>query len=387
MSLADVFVHTRVIFEKTARQQLRDRAGLFLTLATAPFFVLFYGAVFSGGEDAPRVALRCEAGVSEATCLTLHHTLAAQESADGAREQTLDVFAVPDDEASIARDRSKLERGDFDMLVVIDGGFRENPARVKIVGDASSASYRLAMQRVQRGLMQEVMEARERSPVILFEQETLGRSGARTRFEAYVPSLLVFAVIMLVFSSSMTVAREVEGRTFERLLLTGMKPVHYLAGVSAVQALLGAATVSLTLGVALALGFEARGSLLLAMSVASLAGVACVGVGMIAASLARSVAQAFLVASSFMFLLMLFSGLLFPLPRISMIHAFGRDIGPFDLLPTVHASRAMGRVLTLGAGVDEILFELISMLLLGAFFFLLGWRMFRARHGVAGRLA
>jgi ABC-2 type transport system permease protein len=390
MSLSTAFGHISVVFEKAARQQLRDRAGLFLTLATAPFFVLFYWVVFSGGDAAPRVALQCAHEVDAATCQAVEDILTDAKTTDGEDEtRALDVITVSDEPGARVvseRTRSKLRRGDIDLLVFISEEYEATPARVKVVGDASSASYRVAMSHARRALGEDVMGSRGVAPAVLFEQETLGRSGARTRFEAYVPSLLVFAVIMLVFSSSMAVAREVEGRTFERLLLTGMRPVHYLAGVSVMQALLGAATVSLTLGVALALGFEARGSLALAMSVASLAGVACVGVGMIAASLSRTVAQAFLVASSFMFLLMLFSGLLFPLPRIGILRAFARDLGPFDLLPTVHASRAMGRVLTLGAGVEEILFELVAMAALGAAFFLVGWRMFKARHGVSGRL-
>ena len=367
--------HAWVIFLKSARQQGRDRIGLALTLMTAPFFVIFYWLIFSSADLAHPVALSCAPEIEDAVCREVRRELTEvldHERAERALEVRELPFASPDIRTTSAPEVA--------LQISIDEGYLLDPARVTLIGDASSSDYRMAMPHVQRALSKALVSQRRGAPLVVFEEQTLGRSGARTRFEAYVPSLLVFAVIMLVFSSSMAVAKEVEGRTFERLILTGMRPRHYLAGVSAMQALLGVGTVSLTLGVALLLGFESRGSLLLAMAIASLAGVACVGVGMIAASLARTVAQAFLVASSFMFLLMLFSGLVFPLPRLTLFEVAGRGLGPFDLLPTVHASRAMGRVLTLGAGGQEITFELLAMTLSSGVCFLLGWWMFKGRH-------
>lgn len=200
-------------------------------------------------------------------------------------------------------------------------------------------------------------------------------------FETYVPSLLIFAVIMLIFSSAMSIAREVEGGTLERLRMSPMGPLHYLLATSLFQGLLGAASVGLTFLSATLLGFQSAGSILLAMLVTALAALACIGLGVWVASLAKSVNQAFLIASVFMFLLLLFSGAVFPLPELSALILFGVSIGPLDLLPTVHAVNALSDVLILGKGFMEILFSLLAMTLLSALFFALGWWRFARKQG------
>ena len=83
-------------------------------------------------------------------------------------------------------------------------------------------------------------------PATLLQVRPLGRSAERTPFELYVPNLLVFAMIMLVFSSAMVTAREVERGTLERLRLTRMRPGEWLAGTAIAQTLLGTCSVALT---------------------------------------------------------------------------------------------------------------------------------------------
>lgn len=200
-------------------------------------------------------------------------------------------------------------------------------------------------------------------------------------FESYVPSLLIFAVIMLIFSSAMSIAREVEGGTLERLRMSPMGPVHYLLATSLFQGLLGATSVALTFLCALLLGFQSAGSVLLAMLVTALAAFACIGLGVWVASLAKSVNQAFLIASVFMFLLLLFSGAVFPLPELSTLNLLGVSLGPLDLLPTVHAVNALSDVLLLGRGLLDIGKDLVAMAALSTLFFTLGWWRFARRQG------
>ena len=46
-------------------------------------------------------------------------------------------------------------------------------------------------------------------PLIDYTEHTLGASAARTEFEIYVPGILVFAIIMLIFLAAMTAAPRV----------------------------------------------------------------------------------------------------------------------------------------------------------------------------------
>jgi ABC-2 type transport system permease protein len=213
---------------------------------------------------------------------------------------------------------------------------------------------------------------------VAFYRLVFSGEGATVDFEAYVPSLIVFSVIMLVFSSSIAVARERDRGTLERMRMTPLRPVEYLAGTSVAQAVLGTVAIALTFGVAVMLGFDPRGSLVLAFVLAATTGIACIGIGVFVASLASSVAQAFLIGSAFMFLLVLFSGIVFPLPAMATFSLAGQEWGAFDLLPTVHAVRGLHAVLVEGAPFGEIEHTLAALVVLAGAYFAAGWLRFAA---------
>lgn len=192
-------------------------------------------------------------------------------------------------------------------------------------------------------------------------------------FETYVPSLIVFSVIMLVFSSSIAVAKELERGTLDRIRMTPLRPVEYLAGTSIAQAVLGTIGIALTFIVAVVLGFNPRGSVALAFVVAATTGLSCIGIGVLVASLSRSVGRAFLIGSAFMFLLVLFSGIVFPLPELTVVTIDETSWGPFDLLPTVHAVRGLHDVLVEGATFAELRGALGTLSTLAVAFFVAGW--------------
>ena len=82
-------------------------------------------------------------------------------------------------------------------------------------------------------------------------------------------------------------------------------------------------------------------------------------------------AQAFAIASFFMFLLLLFSGVVFPIPELALLEA----------LPTVHGARALHEVLVLDAGPLDVIEDVGALAGLSAAFFLLGgWRFSRLHH-------
>jgi hypothetical protein len=158
-------------------------------------------------------------------------------------------------------------------------------------------------------------------------------------FEAYVPGLLVFSIIMVTFSSAIGLAREVESGAALRLALT---PAPTGAGL--VEAAAGAISLALSLLTAAALGFEPRGAWLALLGLGALGSTASIGLGWLAASVSPSSLRAFLVASVVMFLLLLFSGVVFPRPEAPLFTAGAYTIGLFDVLPTTHLHVALGRV-------------------------------------------
>jgi ABC-2 type transport system permease protein len=367
-------VRSWYVFLFAAKQKARDRLGLALTLLTAPLFVVLYASFFSDAPSACRLALLDED--TNAAAASVHGQAASASLAGVATADGRALFVV-----SPVSSRAKLQQilvdGAADLGLVFARGFdaavsEGRPPTVTLVGDATRAAFAANAALVEKALVAHLTVETQRPPLLLFEHEAVGLSGARTPFELYVPGLLVFAVIMLIFSSSMSVVRELEGGTLSRLRLTPMTALEYLVGSSILHLLLGAVSVLLTLGTASLLGFRSQGSLSLAVAIAVLASLASIGIGMFVAALTRTQTRGFLVASAAMFLLVLFSGVVFPQPKVTLAVVGGRAIDLFDVLPTTHLGAALSRVMTLGAGMGEVTYELVWLTAVALVNFALG---------------
>jgi ABC-2 type transport system permease protein len=213
------------------------------------------------------------------------------------------------------------------------------------------------------------------SPIDYLEQ-SFGGSAARTEFETYTPGILVFSVILMVFLAAMTVAHEVEAGTLRWLQLTPLTSVELLGGITLALVLVSIAAVILTFLTALALGFRSQGPVWVAILVGAITSLSIIGVGLIVASFARTVSQAFVIANFPLGLFMFFSGAAFPTPRPVWFTLLGHAVSPYDLLPPTHAVMALNKVLTLGLGFADVLYELTALLLLSLATFALGAALF-----------
>ena len=101
---------------------------------------------------------------------------------------------------------------------------------------------------------------------------------------------------------------------------------------------------------------------------------------MVVASFTRTVSQAFVVANFPMAMMMFFSGVVYPLPKIILFTLGGHEIGLYDILPPTHAVAALNKILTLGADLSEITFELSALAILSAIYFFIGVWMFKRFH-------
>ena len=80
------------------------------------------------------------------------------------------------------------------------------------------------------------------------------------------------------------------------------------------------------------------------------------------------------------FILMFFSGGMFPLPDIRVFEIAGRSVNVNDILPTTHSISAFDGILNRGAGMTDVAFELAAISLLTVVFFALGTLLFTKRH-------
>ena len=185
---------------------------------------------------------------------------------------------------------------------------------------------------------------------------------------------------MLIVQVAMTVAREVECGTLRRLQLTRMTSFDLLSGIGLTHVLVAVASVALTFLTASLLGFRSQGPLWVAILVGAVTSLSIVGVGLLVACFSRTVSEAFIYANFPLILLMFFTGAVFPIPPIPLFAVAGRTIALFDILPPTLAVAALSKVLTLGAGLGDVIYELTVLSLLSAAYLAGGVWLFKRMH-------
>ncbi len=380
------------VFHKTLREQTRDLLTLTLSLVLAPAMVFIYWLFFPGGSTTYGVSIiNHDLGAPLASGATLRAgeeiitVMKAVTYADG--KPLLEVVTTTDRADAEAR----LKNRDAEVLIIIPPDFSQaiqtaregrstERASLTFIGDLTNPYYAIAAVMANAAIDQYVQSMSNQPRPIEIVEQPLGASAARTEFENYVPGLLVFAVVMLIFVAAMTVAREVESGALRRLQITRMTSFDLLGGISAAIALIGALAVVLTFVTAMALGFRSQGSVWVAIAIGIVTTLSVVGVGLIVACFSKTVSQAFMVANVPLVLFMFFSGAIFPLPRVPLFTIGAQTIGLYDILPPTHAVVALNKVLTLGAGLSDVMYELAMLLALSVIYFAVGVWLFKRTH-------
>ncbi len=374
------------VFRKSMREQWRDPLSLSLVLIFAPVAVLLYRLFFPTGSTTYTVLiLNQDAGVQQASGQLWN---AGDELIGELKKVTYgdgSPMLVVEPISDRAEGEARIKNRGAQMLLILapefsqalQSGAASDMATVTYVGDLTQPYYAVAAVMVNSVFEQFVKTVLGQSMPIRVTEEPLGTSGARSEFENYIPGLLIFAVILLVFSAPMAVAREVEAGTLRRLQITRMRSLDFLGGVTLTQVIVGVAALLLALLVALLLGFRSQGPLWAAIAIGAIASLSVIGVGLIVACFSRTVTQAFLIANFPLAFFMFFSGAMFPVPRLTLFTIGSQSVALFDILPPSHAVVALQKVFVLGAGLSDMLYELIALTVLSGLYFAIGVWLFK----------
>ena len=380
------------VFRKTMREIGRDRWMLGLTLAFAPLFIYLYWLWFQGGSTVyPIAIINLDQGVELSDGSRYN---AGEEVASAIRALTyadgrplLKVVSVPDQAAaeSLLRDRGATAfieiPVDFSQtLEQMRAGDRSVTTAIAFGGDLSNTYYMVGANLAIGTVGAYVQQATGQTPLVNYVERPMGASATRTEFETYVPGTLIFSVIMIIFLAAMTVAREIETGALRRLQLTPMTSFDLLGGVTLALVLVCTVSCLLSFATALALGFHSQGPVWIAVLISVFSSLSVIGMGLVVASLTRSVSQAFVVANFPLGLMMFFSGVIFPMPAVKLFTIAGHAVSPYDFLPPTHAVVALNKILTLGASLGDVAYELIALLLLSVLYFLVGAWLFKRMH-------
>ena len=372
-----------VISWKNIKEQIRDFSTLGLSLVIGSFFVLLYWLMIPSGSTTYAVMIQnLDLGLEGDRAVSMLEELVYPSG-----DPVLDVILIDSREKAemLLRDR------DLEVLLIIPEDFSDTidavskgtpaePAEIILIGDLTNPYYAVGAVMAGSVIDEFVQVQTGRLPTVQYTEIALGASKGRSEFDLYIPGILIVSVVMLVFIVSMTISSEVEAGTLKRLQMTGVSSSQLLIGLSLPTILWGILSLLLTLLVAIGLGFESNGSILLALIVGAITSVAVVGVGLIVAAFSTSVSQAFIIANFPLIFFMFFSGAVYPIPRINLFQIGGVNISIYDILPPTHAVVALNKILTLGENFSGVLYELSSLVILSLIFYGLGIWLFDKKH-------
>lgn len=371
------------LFRKTMIENLRDWKILILTLSFAPFFVVLMFFYLGEADTTYQVVVVNEDQGNLGNLLVT----AMQETRLPDETTVLAVREVADrDEA-----QQQLRNGSADVVVEIPTNFTAAvvayrpgaglpPAEVATFGDPSNVNYHIAAVLADYVTYQYTATVTGEPGPLAIRAETVKGVSTLTEFELYVPPLLALSLMMLMFTAAASVIKEKDKGTLVRLRISNMTAFEWLTSIGAAQVIFGLAGVALTYLTAVAFGYRSSGSLTAIAVVATASCLAIIAISVLVAAWLRTIFDLMTIGCFPFFVLMFFSGGMFPLPDLRLFVLGDRSINANDVLPTTHTIAALDRIMTTGGGLGDVTFELGAIAALTAGFLAIGTWLFARRH-------
>ena len=380
------------LFKKAMIENFRDWKILIMGITFAPFFVVLMYFYFGEAVETYRIIfvnLDRGAIAKDGKKFNVGQTLISEiekfKDQDGAF-----VLKVSRDK-DIAAAKERLNHKSVDLIVQIPENFSQTlleykegeepaPTAVRTYGDPTNPKSIMAAAWSDSLTYQFVVEWSGSQGPLSFEAESLSSTTSLTDFDLYVPGLLGLALMMLMFTAAATLIKEKDKGTIVRLRISNMTTSEWLIALGLSQIIIGMLAMGTTYLTAVALGYQTSGSMMGMIVVGILSCMAIIGISVLVAALLRTVFDLMTIGCFPFFILMFFSGGMFPIPTISLFAIGGRSFNVNDILPTTHSIAAFGKILNQRAGLSDVVFELGSIAVLTVLYFACGIWLFTRRH-------
>jgi ABC-2 type transport system permease protein len=375
------------LFRKTMIENLRDWKILILTLSFAPFFVVLMFFYLGEAVITYRVVVvnADQGNLGNQLVVEMRGTQLPVDSA---------VLAV--EVADQGEAHQQLQDGSADVVVEIPANFTAavvayrpgagvSPVEVATFGDPANVKYHMAVVLADYVIYQYTATATDEPGPITVRAETVAGVDTLTEFELYVPPLLALSLMMLMFTAAASIIKEKDKGTLVRLRISNMTAFEWLTSIGAAQVIFGLAGVALTYLTAVAFGYRSNGSLIAIAVVGAISCLAIIAISVLVAAWLRTIFDLMTIGCFPFFVLMFFSGGMFPLPDLRLFVLGDRAINVNDVLPTTHTISALDRIMNSGGDLGDVAFELGAIAALTVVFLAIGTWLFARRHLRAAR--
>ena len=383
--------HSLWIAWKDLLELTRVRMLLVLLVLMPIFMMLMVGYIFPSGGSINHLPV----GLVDLDPLgndnSLSHTFVLQLEAINNQTGMMDLSSA----TSFADIKTKIQNGDIYGGIIIPENFSSSfmtgkQATITIITDQSNPQISTTMQGVltqtidQMGVL--LAENRvinntsigaDNSLAIVkpYAVETKGIvPGNPNYFQFVAPGIIAMVVMMsLMTALPRAISHEKEVGTLDGMMAAPVNRLSILLGKTIAQMVRGMIQGVIILVLAVTLfGVTIYGSVPLIFALLLLGVFSFVGLGIVITSFAKNEETAAMMMMTIMFPMMFLSGVFFPIQQMPW---FMQDIS--KVLPLTYATRALRKVMTLGAGIPSIATELAVLIGFGAVMILIAVPVFR----------
>ncbi|RPH25548.1 MAG: ABC transporter permease [Bacteroidales bacterium] len=376
------------IFLKNIREQFRSFWILLMTLISAPFFVFIYPMIIqSSGYNYRVQVLNIDKGaVDSKSGVTTLYSKSIIDSMKNQSGQMLVFSNVTSKDSAL----TTLKKKKSDLLLIFPEQFSSNwdekasnpemRIPIEFSGDVTSWRYLMAGVFIQDYLYKNYFEKQGLKEPFEFKETPLGKSSELNDFDIAVPGLIIFAIVMLMYTATIAFVIDSESGTIKRLKMAKVSTFTYIGGLSLVQILIGGISVIITYFTAIGLGFNGQGDFWALFIVMLLTCISIIAFSIILAAFCKNITQVVVIGTFPLFLFMFFSGSMFPIQTAPIFTIGSFDFGANGLISSTHAVTAINKIMVMNLGVKDIIPEIISLILLSIFYFIIGGYLYQRKH-------
>jgi hypothetical protein len=142
----------------------------------------------------------------------------------------------------------------------------------------------------------------------------------------------------------------------------------------------GLISISLTLAIAVWLGFDIQASFGILLLIAVLTSISIIAFSVIIAAVTKTANEILIVGNFPLFLFMFFTGAAFPMKGKELFVLGDYPITLQGFMSETHAVSALKKVLILGMDVQDIIPEIAALIVLTILYFMIGIWAFQQKH-------
>ena len=402
---------------KDFKELVRDRRGLFFILLFPIFFMMIFGFAFGGmgeGNTPHNIAIvNYDQGTINSTSgenVNYGNNLITALQDANYENSSVKLFNITTTTDSQAKDLLRQRTVDAEIIIpadfsnsvsaLINNTIQSSTGQTSVNSSTSNSTSTVIISGdtgfmgfgVAQGILVGVLAQYQENVVNSVKNQIAGTPGAEptkfidtkvqsipgtqnfTQFDFLAPGMIVFAILLLATTVAAILTREVESGTLLRLKMSKMRSFDLLFGGLIPWSLIAGAQVVILLAVGIILGLHWQGSfysIILAIFIGIIGGVASISLAMIIASFAKTDRQAANLGTLIVIPISFLTGAFFQLPGV-FLNFFGHNFQAYDLLPWTHTLTALRSVLIFGSGWNSVSYEVEMSAILTLILFVIG---------------